>query len=670
MLIGRKATEMADKTFKPFSLAQLFEAPDEYVGTFGWLSGYSADAAFLNDAAERFTRQTQRQRAYAGKVSLAMMLDPGNPQISCVDAPGVLHLLAKRQETPFNLMHAKVALLGFQRRSEQRHWRLRLIVSTGNWTRQTVEESLDLAWWIDLSSDELTGRPGDDTRQRCADIWAAWDLIGWLRGQYDCRALDLLSNVDPQASVEFERLIAIIAGQKALPPARFFDSREKSLLAQLPDMIRATSVGSARNGLNMGSGFYEAPKPRSAAPAVLVEIVERLRHEGLLTSSADVDVFVNPNACQAVAGSVQDILQRGWSVRNAGKPPYFGKADRSLHAKFIFSASSRSNSNSCHNAWVYLGSGNLTTPGFLQSMSPRGGNLEAGVVIAPEGLLWSMDRGSPIDQVVTNILPVQWDDAFDGVDGNLQPGGDMPEREESLVAAPVAYLVWHSDGSALQGGWLTGPDENAGMFEVLSASGDVCRREQKGVWWADQQPRQVPLRWDLDGHQCAAMVPVLDQFGRLAATVLPALEIEEAWQQLANFPMPPDDDELPDDDPVDPGQNPRPPRPRTGAPQSDYPVRQMMQLIENIAAKQTAITPVDWTAWCTRLEQTLGQATETAVLEKFQAYGLNPLSPLWHPPFRPVFAEASTSEEGQRYEDTLRRIEAAWNVSDLSRLGG
>ena len=55
--------------FRPLSLAQHFEAPDNHRCCFGWLCGYSADAAFLDDAAERFTRQTRRSRESSGGIS-------------------------------------------------------------------------------------------------------------------------------------------------------------------------------------------------------------------------------------------------------------------------------------------------------------------------------------------------------------------------------------------------------------------------------------------------------------------------------------------------------------------------------------------------------------------------------------------------------------------------
>jgi hypothetical protein len=95
----------------------------------------------------------------------------------------------------------------------------------------------------------------------------------------------------------------------------------------------------------------------------------------------------------------------------------------------------------------------------------------------------------------------------------------------------------------------------------------------------------------------------------------------------------------------------------------------MMQLIENIAAKQTSVSKVDWVTWCTRLEQCLTQATGSEVLEEFLKLDLNPLSPLWHSPFRPAFASTGETTEGLRYESVLNRVEAAWKVADLSRIG-
>jgi hypothetical protein len=133
--------------------------------------------------------------------------------------------------------------------------------------------------------------------------------------------------------------------------------------------------------------------------------------------------------------------------------------------------------------------------------------------------------------------------------------------------------------------------------------------------------------------------------------------------------MPPDDDEVPDPDGVSPTGNGDSLPDRAASPGSDYPIRQMMQLIENIAAKQTALRKIDWPSWCVRLEQSLSQAKGNDVLQQFRSFSVNPLSPLRHAPFRPKFAETNETAEGSRYEAVLNRIEAVWEVDRLPRLG-
>ena len=265
---------------------------------------------------------------------------------------------------------------------------------------------------------------------------------------------------------------------------------------------------------------------------------------------------------------------------------------------------------------------------------------------------------------------MQWDQELDEKSAILLAGSDMPEREEQFVAAPVAYLIWRAAGIPTAGGWLVAPSDEAASFEVVDEAGVVCLRDElRGFWWPNEQPPEVLLRWEAGEQQKTARLPVLDQFGRLATKGLQALGIEEAWLHLASFPMPPDEDDLPGpDDGEQEGIGIAPtPQQRPGA-GANYPIRQIMQLIENIALKQTAIEATDWTAWCIRLEQSLSAAAENEVLQGFRKLAINPLSPLWHQQFRPGFAEKSNSAEGVRYEAVLKRLEAVWKVGELERL--
>jgi len=79
--------------------------------------------------------------------------------------------------------------MGFRHQENHSQWQLRLLVSTGNWTRQTLEENLDLMWRIDITSESLI-HPDADIKQDCADIKAAWNLLVWIQQLFDTRKLN------------------------------------------------------------------------------------------------------------------------------------------------------------------------------------------------------------------------------------------------------------------------------------------------------------------------------------------------------------------------------------------------------------------------------------------------------------------------------------------------
>ena len=315
---------------------------------------------------------------------------------------------------------------------------------------------------------------------------------------------------------------------------------------------------------------------------------------------------------------------------NASRPP------RSLHAKFIFSANHRENSDICNSAWLYLGSGNLTGPGFANQMASQSGNLEAGVVFTPESLRWSPAKGIPPESVLTNLLPLQWETDFSENPGSLAAGSDMPDPEMQYSAAPVAYFFWIVEEDI---SWLRTSEEITESFDLLDDDGSVCQRDPiKGFPWRGPRPRQVQLRWCVGGQERRAWVPVIDEFGRIAATILPRIDIEEAWSQLANFPMPPDEEELLADG--NPESTDDAAQQGSGASTTaSYPVRQMMQLVENIAAKQISVSKADWVTWCTRLEQCLIQAAGSKVLEEFLKLESQPPQPVVAQSVSPRFCE-------------------------------
>lgn len=651
------------------SLSRHFEAPTGLVGHFGWVVGYSADEDFLNAAAERFTTYTADQRANHARVALALMLDPGVPGLDWVGIPGVARLHLKDVRTkPFRLLHAKVAILGFRHAQRRDAWHLRLVVSTGNWTRQTLEDSLDLGWRIDVASDDLS-EPTSKCRRDCADLAAAADLLAFLRRLFDTRLMHA-SATGPADVAWLDDCLLVCAGL-ADGTARFFDNRRQSLLAQLHGLVTAaTGEREHRNYLAMGSGFYEAPGG-STAPEVPDQIVSALKDAGLLTASADVDLFVNRLACQAVAHSVKALKRRGITVRPATAPSevYGELSARTLHAKFLFSANFRQNSNRCGGAWVYLGSGNLTGPGFTASMSPHTGNLETGVVFAPGPLQWSQVEGSSPNDVVTSLLPVQWSESVTG-DAQLQEGAPYDHPSVLHEAPPVAWFAWHENAT---GSWLQIPagdvvHQREAALHLLLPDGSTLDAVDGGFPWYGERPRVVRCRWNAAYGKDEADIPVIDEFGRIAAAPLRSVDVDEAWWLLAEFPLPPEEDIKGTDDdgrgdPMMTGTNSV-----AGSTPSSYPIRRMMELVENIAEKQTGIARQDWNLWCRRLEQTLIRAKDSAPVAYFRAQRvepLNPLSPLRHESFRPDYAETPGTQDGALYEETLRRVEEAWGVAHM-----
>lgn len=657
-----------DSEYKPLSLTQHFDPNDGFNGCFAWMCGYSADAGFLNDAVERFTGRTTAQRAYEGRVSVALMLDSGHEQITPIEVPGLLHLpVQSPTDLPFKLLHAKVAILGFRHESEAQRFQLKLIVSTGNWSRSTLEDSLDLAWCTEIDSDDLSAAD-DATIQSATDINSAWEMILWLTQLFDTRVLDSLAQNNKtlnESSASLSKWLRRVKklGRDGTP--QFIDNRRSSLLDQLPKQIRSCASSSGRNYLALGSGFYESTNDDDQVPQILKKLVERLRQEGLITSNAEIEIYVNPNGCQAIATNQKAIRDAGWSIHNAVQPSYFQSTTRSLHAKFVFGCNYRRNSNFCSSPWLYLGSGNLTRPGIANSIHPNHGNLETGVVFSPSGLQWEAEIDSPPESLLSNRLPIGMNEE-DSEPSSLVSGPDMPDRELEFSAAPIAYLVWKADNPD---GWLISESEEEPSFEVLDRSGVPCEFHQlDGFLVKGDRPRQVQIRWKDEGVIRTVCIPVVDEYGRLAATILPRIDIEQAWEQLENFPMPPDDEDLGEGEQTDVGETSGDASLKSG--EVRYPIREMMQLIENVASKQVAIHRMDWSLWCRRLEQCLTQAAESGAVVQFAKLGLNPLSPLKHKPFRPKFAETDSTAEGVLYREALSRVELAWIVSELGDIGG
>ncbi|NJR72345.1 MAG: hypothetical protein HC782_04840 [Gammaproteobacteria bacterium] len=163
------------------------------------------------------------------------------------------------------------------------------------------------------------------------------------------------------------------------------------------------------------------------------------------------------------------------------------------------------------------------------------------MLFAPSELYWEKDKKTTKNQVVTNLLPIQWDTQINA-QAEMSVGGSMELREELFIAPPISWLEWHDDSSVKE---LRTNDLNvakAADVKVLDPNGASCQPSETGFLWPAEQPREVSIRWKMGDQSIKARIPVIDKYGRIAATTLAAINIDAAWWQLADFPIPPEDD--------------------------------------------------------------------------------------------------------------------------------
>lgn len=646
------------------SLIQCLGCGDKYVGKMGVLCGYSADAECMEALAGRFTDRSGAQRSVQGYPSLLVMLDTGCKPLGD-SVPGVLQLLApSRPVLPWNLLHAKVGLLVFQHKEDSTRRRVRLLVSTGNWTRQTLMESLDLAWYVDVDTTALQGKLEGYDRLACADIKAAWDLMQWL---VNVHASDILS---PRVkSVLAEHWSAFRCqlnevSSHATGTSRFVDNRSKPLLKQLHSQIVTHAGNSARNYLAMGSGYFEQVSDGDGELSTLNDISQELIKNGLLSKGACVEVYVNENACQGLAKAGKYIGEQGWKIC---KPLSPSGDDRFLHAKFLFGASCRNNSKYCLHPWVYLGSGNLTRAGFALGAKQQGGNLEAGVVFTPEKICWYTKHSDKSCPCISDLLPISKGRAsILPNDGNLAAGKDFDEGRDQYFSPPVSYAQWDEQKHQIH--LPSSGKENP--CDILQPNGEPCERYEQDFIWLWERPARVELAWMEGGKVMRGSVPVLDEYGNLGARLPPAENLKEAMGRLLAFPTVQAPDEPPHSHRDKGSRDKSPGGKQSVYEEAAYPIRNVMILVEKIAAKQLEVDKEDWSYWCHQLEQSLVEvAGSENVREIAHALSINPLRALYARPFRPEFTFDAKSEEGRAYERALRHVEEAWALTGKTGLG-
>ncbi|MCB1387714.1 MAG: hypothetical protein KDK12_00940 [Rhodobacteraceae bacterium] len=583
------------------TLYALFMPPEGCFGDFGLFCGFTATPQVLG----------QIRRTFAGELARPALAAFIHPTVNAVsDIPGLAWMWMRKDG--YNLLHAKVALLGFRQQGGGGYV-IRLAISTGNWTQDPLTDSIDLFWSIDLD----TAAPDP---QDAADLHAAWAMFDWLRERADCSLIERDYDGDrPDARLR----TAIAALPKTELEPRFIDSRTQPLNTQVVERI---GRGRRADRLILGSGYFESEGEDGGVP-------ERLRMALLqkksLTRKARLDLFLNPQSCQGLATRTQALDDAGWTLRRA-KSVLHGD-DARLHAKFVLLAHGDKQAA----GRIYLGSGNLSRAGF-ETAANSGGNLEAGVVVdLPEGLDWHGRKG------IRSLLPIQFDDT--ATPAALQAGEDFTRPEEPDAPPPVSWLNWHQ-------GVLSAP----GNLAVPVIGPDGAHIITPCPWPA---PAPVIVTLAEDGWR----LPVIAE-GVLVTPLPPEMTVEDVLAGLGSFPEPPDRDQ-PEDGPEGGGAVTEA-ADAPSAPPATYAIRRMMGLLVNLGETQKGIDPRDWQRWCRELRRNLCAiaAQEQAMIGFFRNAGANPLPVLADPRLCPEGADTAPLDEA------LAAVASAWNLGDCPSL--
>jgi hypothetical protein len=624
------------------TLLDTFVPPEGMVGHSAALVAMTGTEDFLEDAVQRFTGLRPRQRAELGNVLVYLLLD-GHASSSRQEVfppgriPG-LHEFHPRAVNRASLLHAKVALLAFAPNRTGAPVHLRLAALTANFTYTSARQQLELAWVVDLPLD------GHARAEDRADVAAAGAFLETLIAQRFYREEQTLAPRDRKLTA---RLDVLLAAASSIAPSnrkpRFIHSLDRSLYDQIRERLRK-AIDKPRNFLLCGSGFYEEPSGNARKPAVF----GKLESMGVFTANARRVALVEPSEAGAVATWAKDGETDGWEVVRP-----FDALDhrRRLHAKFIYAGCLRDGHIS--NGWLYLGSGNLSRRGILTHGAMAEGNVETGVVFAVDERL----AGEAIGRCLF------WSDDGATVDDNewaVGQVGDAPDGQPILEAPPILLatiepvprrrlrLLWREDAlaeSSVSISW-TGRD------------------------WCDvQRGDDVPLKDDdcpialhvRGGSERKWLVPVVDAAGRVGWQAPRFDTYADALAALLDFPIRPAEatDDGDEGDGGDDGDTKGAGTGQVVEQEKSYPLHAAAELVEKVAALQTALPESMLDDWVDHLDRMFRASFPETLIATWRTHRLDVFAHLRDPELR---SPHMTDKQRTRYIEVLDGTAHAWGL--------
>ena len=627
-----------------------FTPPEGLTGLTAVFVTMSADIDVLECVMERFTghpaavrRQQARAQAYLLRDARNWNRSDRKGVLTAIDVPGLFEF-SPRQDG--RLLHAKLAVLSFAPRHASEATWLRLVVGTGNYTRASAKNLLELVFTAE------TDPKGDVDRQALADLVAAARFVRDLaKVRYVAVRQPHADAHDPKAA--FTNLIGVLAARR-IPDAssRFFHSLEQAMWTQLEERI-TQQLPTRRDIVVCGSGFYEQVRPESPE----AEVLEAIAGHDHLQSQARRYLVTCPQTSGQLKSWLDSDVERPWEpALKALDPLVQGRSSgppRRLHAKFVLIGRCKEHRGKLevHDGYLYLGSGNLTRRGFLHGAHRRQelqGNVECGVFFSV---------GQPLDEAA--LRTALFFDRASAVQADEWETIDSSEQQTEPPFAepcPLQYLVEQGDGSLMLG-W----SEDAQDSLVLHLPDGQRQTIAPDQTFASIP---VPLRCasieigTVDGDRLWT-IPVIDPRGRYAYDP-PHIDSLDAL--LAFFEEGPQADAVTDEEDADDDS----PQLQIGttahAPftvQRTYPLLEAAQFIERIARVQERLEPREIAPWLARLEQLRDLRPASAVVAVLRNWNLDV--------FRHLAADAlapggMTSPQRERYQRLLDELAQEWGL--------
>lgn len=629
------------------TLLDVFSPPEAYRGETCLIVGFAADAAFLEEAMLQFTGQTASSRAHDGTLRGLVFLDPRQDPGLTMRVPGLVRVApqARAWGTRKGLLHAKLLWLVFRHTTTDQPL-LRVVVSTGNWTKSGAERLVDLVWLTECCPQQTA--QAQVMRQEAADCQAAATFLREVAHYF------FVAKVPPYQALLEQSLRPLEAVTDVpLPPSRLIDSLNASLGQQIKDRLQRRRL----NFVLAGSGFFERPTLAKDGTPNEPEVLSFLA--GLISSSrTHRHVVVNPRCAGAVADwhAATRPDTRSWTVHASASP--LEKDARNLHAKFALFANVTGKAPlrrgaTYANSLLYLGSGNLSRQGFLSSWRDVEGNIELGVLIdLPADL--STDR-------IRGALPIG--DEIDAVTV-LETGDDESEPQVIPTPPPVVAVIGDREGRWYPQ-WAEEPvlvrlrlgerEYSVGPTELF-----VDDPALGAVTSAAVQTGSTPSEpW--------VGIPVIDSTGGVCRQPFTTMPFDELLLSLSDWKNIFEDGEANADIDED-GSNggPTPKGRGDDAGRDQFPISRAAMLVEQIAQVHDALAPHEVPAWLRRLEALLTEAVDVALLSAWRTLQLDLLASLTEPAFCPACLVDPQTTQLQALRDDylnlLTRVRTRWQM--------